>query len=357
MRAKFPAILALAIVCAMVPAIRTGWPTLVSLHSPRLAFLDVHENAETISIVDNPGTAPTRLTGGELEEILDFAFSTDGQVLALETAPGSRSSLKVYTVRSGKLTAEIDVLGCESDICSAPSWDWNHQHLSYQRRPRHFEDQISTWSISFPYGTPEALLGDPHNGLRAAVWSPVENKLAAFDAERGQIIVIDFDSNTRTVIPSKSGESLSWSADGKKLACVILNFASEIGLYQLAVANFETGIVAPITDPSPNDPGSVVWGPSGNIAFSQLGSGSNEGETGRQIWLANEIAHTVRQVTHATGFTFGGLVWSNSPGQILAVRNKLGGIPSPPSIWSIEITSGSSQLVAEMATLPAIVPR
>ena len=321
------------------------------------AYLDVRSNnGVVIASAGSPAVNVTKIQQVDLN-ITSFVYSPNYAWVAIEGTQRANARMLIVSAQQTLLFAQtrtsIVVPICDDAVCSAPSWDFQSRWLAYEVSPANHQEQAAIWLFDTLTGSSKPLLGDKANGLRSPNWSPADNKLATFDPVRSQIVIVDLNANTRTIIPTKSGEFTAWSTTGQRLACVLFDFSSELGLYRLAVADMGVGTVIPMTDPSPNPISSITWEPNSAIAFAQLGPGAQPGTVGQQVWLADPATRTVRQITHETGVGYGGLKWLRSTNTILAVKNRLTGIPLDPAIWSINTDTLNASLVALHATQPA----
>jgi Tol biopolymer transport system component len=337
---------------------RTGHPRVVYLSpvtgNANLLVSDIDTGGETRRITDEP------------LGVYDFAVSPDGQRIAYSADRDQTGARDLWLVNADG-SGRDRLVDCAPDICQNPSWSADGARLAYERRTMVqgsaglSAGPARVWLLDLTSRSAALLLADSQQLGTLPRWAPDGNRLAYYDPQQHNIMVLDVASGERTQLPSTPGDPGAWSPDGTQLIYPELE-ASDIGAFnQLLRADLVAGVITPVMALSTTNDSSVAWSPDGAlIAFSrQRGLPSQSGgftPFGAQMWVSAADGSSAHALTDESEYNFGGLAWSPDGEWIAAVRNSLLAPNPQPEVWIMRRDGSAIRAIAQDATLPFWLP-
>ncbi|MCQ3936713.1 MAG: hypothetical protein DPW18_06660 [Chloroflexi bacterium] len=210
-----------------------------TVRTPRVAYLLMQENINSIWSVNMDGSDPQRLTDGTVPVIsFDAARSGDFIIFA---APNSKGGVDLWRVSRGGGDAEI-LLDCGFDRCTTPVISPDETRIAYSR-------EAAGPTPDLPFGSPRIWVLNIENGSNSPVyedrqilgynpsWSPDSNKLASFDGLADTIRLMDFQTGQQYLFPSNTGGPVTWSPDSTKFLYTVFAQTETGGRSQVRLAD------------------------------------------------------------------------------------------------------------------------
>lgn len=190
-----------------------------TVREPRLAYLQMDENKNSLWSVNLDGSAPQRLTDASLS-VVSFDAAKSGDFIIF-TAANEKGGVDLWRVSRTGGDAAI-LLNCGFDRCTTPAISPDETRIAYSR-------EAAGPTPDIPFGSPRIWVVDIKNASDGPVyedqqilgynpsWSPDSNKLASFDGLADTINLIDFQTGEHYLFPSNTGGPVAWSPDAAKM--------------------------------------------------------------------------------------------------------------------------------------------
>jgi Tol biopolymer transport system component len=337
---------------------------------PRVAFLAPADGkSPNVWIVDpadleHPAQVTQSPTGIE-----DFGVSPDGQKIAFteNSADRATSDIKLIDLTTGALE---QLTNCQNSACSAPVWRPDGKMIVYQRvenDPQFGNSPPRIWLLDLTThpATTRPLFQETQILGYQAQWSADGNRIAFVN--RGSVAIDIYDLTTDKIvqIDSTAGVSGALSPDGKQLIypdLVADHSGSGAMLNKLRLFTIDTGeFVSLSDDDTQSDDQRAQWSPDGKqVAIARMSGGS--GVRGLQVYLMDVATKQTKMLTDDPRYSNLAFWWDPTGTALLIQRfpevdAQLQTDPNAlPEIWTLDVASGESVMVASNGFLPRWVP-
>ena len=342
------------------------------MRQPRIAYLaPADSKTPNLWIVDpNYVELPKFQITDSPTGIEDYAVSPDGQQIAFTennaTSPET-SDIKRIDLETGALE---QLTNCQNSVCSRPVWRPDGKMIAYERVENDAQfgnspprlwllDLTTTPATTRPLFQETQILG------YQAQWSADGKRLAFVDRSSVAIDIYDLTTDKIVQVNSTAGISGALSPDGKQLIypdLVADQSGSGAMLNKLRLFTIDTGAFVSLSDDAaPTDDQRAQWSPDGEqVAIARKDGGSTVG--GVQVYLLDVATRQIKLLTDDPRYS-NLAFWWNPTGTALVLQRfpELDVHLQPdanalPEIWTLDVKSGESSMVASNGFLPRWVP-
>ncbi|MBK7896964.1 MAG: PD40 domain-containing protein [Anaerolineaceae bacterium] len=340
---------------------------------PPILFLTEDEAGRLqLFMAEGPDWQPTQLTQAQAE-VTSYAPSPNGRQIAFSVNyPIGSSQIHLLDMANGKAgPAEISLI-CDNAESSQPVWHPDGRRLLYERREPPNYNRPQLWWLDTETGETRLLLEDENGVSSSARFSPDGSWVAFAGSPDEGMRLYNFVDGRSLVMASDVGTPATWHPLGNQLLyqntrAVIFHgednnnhdehshdFATAVSLYLSTINATTTDTTFRLLseDGVFND-GNAAWSPDGEwIAFGRRLAGTN---TGRQLWLMRPDGSEARPLTEDISLHFGPPSWSPD-GRFLLFQQFNSNTPDqPPTIWLLEIASGTFTQITNHGLLPTFL--
>ncbi len=337
---------------------------------PRVAYLaPADSKTPNIWLVDPADVEhPTQITNSPTG-IEDFGVSPDGERIAFteESADRTTSDIKLIDLQSGALE---QLTNCENAECSSPIWRPDSKMIAYERSendPQFGNSPPRIWILDLTTrpATTRPLFQETQILGYQAQWSADGNRLAFVDRSSVAIDIYDLKTDKIVQVDSTAGVSGALSPDGAQLIypdLVADQSGSGAMLNKLRLFTIDTGeFVSLSDDAAPTDDQRAQWSPDGKqVAIARRDGGSLVG--GLQVVLVDLATSQIKPLTDDPRYSNLAFWWDPTGTELVIQRfperdaNLQPDANALPEIWTLDVTSGESVMVASNGFLPRWVP-
>lgn len=281
------------------------------------------------------------------DSVRDYAPSQQGDWIAY-AAINDQGGTDLWRVdRSGQGRSRL--LSCGQDVCDQLAWDPAGTRLAFSRQPDSEPQRRRLWTVAVEAGTAAPLFQDETILGADPAWSPDGRWLAFYDPAVNGIRLLEADSLSQQVVPTRAGVSGAWSADSQSLYVPLLVYLGEepaTHLYQLVVAGRQ---LRPVLDQQGG--WRQVGEPSLGLAGRWLALSGQRGSSAAvpEMWLVDLESAEARQLAGGDGLAYGGPSWDAAGQRLLFQRVDLGGGAQSPDLMLWNAGSDSAQLLVSGA--------
>ena len=295
--------------------------------------------------------------------------SPDGQQIAFteNSSDGTTSDIKRIDLATGALE---QLTNCQNSVCSRPVWRPDGNMMVYERVENDAQfgsspprlwllDLTTTPATTRPLFQETQILG------YQAQWSADGKRIAFVDRSAVAIDIYDLTTDKIVQVNSTAGVSGALSPDGKQLIypdLVADHSGSGAMLNKLRLFTIDTGAFVSLSDEdTSSDDQRAQWSPDGRqVAIARKDGGS--GVRGVQVVLLDVATRQTTLLTDDPRYS-NLAFWWNPTGTALVLQRfpELDAHLQPdanalPEIWTLDVKSGESQMVATNGFLPRWVP-
>lgn len=338
------------------------------VRTPLVAYMYPSDSwPQNIWVVDPNNPTERRQITQSPSGVYDFSVSPDGTQIAFsENNTNGTSDIKLIDLETGGLT---QITNCADATCTTPVWRPDGNTIAYTRSELNSDleqmgsSPLRVWLIDLTASpaTTRPLFSDLQILGHSPQWSADGNRIAIFDSSSVSILVYDFLEGTVISVPSNAGASGALSPDGHALVFPELFLAEgQSARTYLRLADLDTGEVVYLSTPDGefND-SRAVWQPSGeNLAVARQSMGAR----GYQIHLVTPDGLESVPITSDPLYS-NLLFWWDPTGTRLVVQrfpqadqNMQVSNLGRPEIWTINVETGESLMVAENGFIPTWIP-
>jgi Tol biopolymer transport system component len=255
---------------------------------PRIVYLVVNEGKSRLWTVDVEGGKAVPLTN-ESFRILAFDASYSGEFVIF-SAINDQQGIDLWRV--GRDGGEPDLLlPCGPDRCSVPAISFYDRRVAYVREAAGPSPELQfgaprIWILDLETRENAPLYEDQQIIGYDPVWSPDGTRLSSFDGLADEIRLLDIVTGNQLTIPSQTGDSVTWSADGNTL--VFTDIATnELGAYtrvrQAKLITNEIITLVGESDERDYHYKSLAWSPAQDQLV--IGLRATENNPSESLWL------------------------------------------------------------------------
>ncbi len=286
--------------------------------------------------------------------VFDFAPRPDGEQIAvmMYTAEGSSD---IWLINPDGSEPE-QLTDCSPGICTGPVWSPDGRQIAYERAeiaPNGGLGPTRVWVLNLASGETGPVYADNQVLGYGPVWSPDGGSLAFFDANQGQIRVLELQTGEVAFVESNMGEVGVFSPDGSRMLFTNIRKTDQQFFTGLYLIDFEKGgSIRDLLD-EPQEDQWPSWSPDGRwIAFSRRPLDREASEFAGQFMLLDTETGDIRQVTGDATYNSLGFVWSPDSRYVLFTRFNLEERMARSEIWLYDNATPESDpvLVVENAS-------
>mgnify|MGYP001176885045 CR=1 FL=1 len=308
-----------------------------TVREPRVAYLLMQENRNSIWSVNVDGSDPQRLTDETLP-IISFDAAQSGDFIIF-TSPNENGGVDLWRVsREGGDSSML--LNCGFDRCTTPAISPDGTRIAYSR-------EAAGPTPDIPFGSPRTWVLDLENGQDGPVyadqqilgynpsWSPDSNKLASFDGLSDTIHLIDFQTGEHFLFASNTGGPVTWSPDSMKFLYTVYAQTDSGGRSQVKLADLSINeSVTYIGQKDTYDYSyySIAWSPLQERAVLSLRV--NDRQLTQALWVFNPAMLDGILVASDPEYTYNSPQWDPWGDRLIFQQFKLRGQYQPEiGLW------------------------
>ena len=339
----------------------SGLPMLVgrswqfNVTAPRIAFL--FKINEVVNLWVYPiGTEELIQMTKEGNGVGEYAISPDGtQIVYSALRKDGGADLKRVS-RDG--TNVSDLVSCPNELCAFPVFSFDGKMLAFERTPL---KQTATRIEVIEATTAKTVtpILDPNYITRTPFFAR-DGRLAYVNDSLKAIFIYDFNTRTSLSIPNTSGESGTWSPDGKQIVFPEIFFSLGTKptsspdvkdydkfyshLQQVTVTTHAIKDLSVGTDVEDSTP---IYSPSGEwIAFGRRRLIEALWTPGKQLWIMKSDGSETKAVTNDALYNHSAFGWSPNGKFLIYMRFNVADFINPSEIWMVNANgSGAKKLI------------
>ncbi|MCS7056028.1 MAG: Ig-like domain-containing protein [Thermoflexales bacterium] len=329
---------------------------------PRLVYLAPASGIANLFVLDPRDGTTQRLTN-EPYGIYDFAVSPDGARIVYSADRNMEAAERdIYIINSDGSGREL-LVKCDDHVCQAMSWSPDGARIAFERRAL-IQGVVGRspgpgriWLADIATKETAPLFGDSQQIASLPRYAPVGDRLAFYDVNANNIVVLDLATDRRIELPSVLGDPGTWSPDGSQLIYPELE-AFDAGRYdQLLRADLIANTITPVTPLEPARNSGAVWSPLGDtVVFGRQEIGGSSGILGPQVFLIAPDGSNMRRLTSEPEISHGAFAWSPDGQWIAVQRYNLLEINSLPELWLFKADGSERRKLVTDGTQPAWLP-
>lgn len=291
----------------------------------------------------------------------DFAVSPDGgQIAYSHNNEDGTSNIWILDMNTQN---RWPVTNCVNARCYNPSWNIEHDLLAYQRddfNPSVDAEQSRVWVVDLKTLNTRLLFDDPQILGDSPIWSPDGVHIGLFDPSLPGIRIYNYDTQTDEIIDSIQGIVGFWSPDGRKLVYPVLTrgLIGEQFYTYLEMVDFEGRTTSRISGPEdiPVEDKEGAWSPDGQSMAVARRYLDDRFTRGAQIYLLNPITAEAEPLVVDAEYHHAVISWDAAGQRLIYQRFSLIQQEAVPEIWTYDLSTGESKLIAANAYLPHWLP-
>lgn len=305
--------------------------------SPQVAYLATKDGTSQLLAVDVKSGKTTPLTDNTFK-ILNFDTSENGEfvVFAAFNEPGGIDLWRVQ--RTGG--SAILLLGCGVDRCSVPAISPDGRFVAYVR-------ESAGPTPDLPYGSPRIWIFNIQTREDAPLyedqqiigygptWSPDGTRLSSYDGIKDEIRLLDLVTSEQMIIPSETGNPVTWSGDGSIFAYTDVEI-NEFGLHaRVREANISIGEITTLigeNDERDYAYNALAWSPIDDKLV--VGLRLNADDPSTALWLMSTFALDGQVIAEQPNYVYNNPIWDLWGTALVFQQFKLKGVYQPEiGLW------------------------
>lgn len=341
---------------------------------PPVLFLSEDEaGLLQLRLASAPDWQPRQLTQ-ETAVILNYAASPEGNQIAYAVSlPNGSSQIKLLSLNNGTAGQPQILHTCENAECSQPVWHPDGRRLLYERREPPNFGHPQLWWLDSETGETRLLFADETAVGSNATFSSDDTWVSFAASPDEGLRLYNFVDGRSLVYPTDLGTPAIWHPFSMQILfqnrrAVVFHgeandnhdqhshdFALANSLYLATLDDQTRELTAHLlSDGGEFNDGNAAWSPDGAwIAFGRRLARTN---TGRQLWLMRADGSEAHALTNDISLHFGPPSWSPDGRFLLFQQYDSNAPDAPPTIWLLEITTGSFNQIVINGLLPTWLP-
>lgn len=322
---------------------------------------------------DMAGTAVSHLTDAPAD-IAAFAVSPDGTQIAYQVQPVDTVTIggQIMVMDSNGRHAHA-LLACTDFICQNPIWAPDNKRLIYERQQVLATDNLPSsphiWWLDTDTGATYPVLELNHAFGASASLSPDGQWIGFFAVETGSTEIYNFTDGRHFQVANQLGSAVVWHPTLPQF--LLSNLAAvdmpddvtdplsgedrhtNLGVH-LFVVDVEAQVWIQLSEDTITDDSTPAWSPDGTwIVFGRRPART---AVGRQLWLIRPDGTDAHPLTDDPLINHGPPAWS-ADGRFLLFQRYDTTLPdAQPSIWILEIETGTLTEIVPAGFLPVWLP-
>ena len=324
----------------------------------QLAYLwEAGENAEIYTL--DPVTGETRQVTNA-GNVLSFAVGIEGRLLYYSTE-NQQGGSDIFTIDRLQGTV-TKVFSCGQYLCTDIALSPLNTMIAY------LKNDSEIWLYRLDDKEEERVSRSGHK-TRLPMWSP-DGRLSYYDATAQGYIVLNVDSGERKTLKNQTGETGTWSPEGRVFVApetymteldilrgpsgeadsqeVDENDLDPVRVLTSRLLSYDpdTGRYTNLTSEELTEDIFPVFSPNGRwLVFARRYLDDANWTSGRQVWLLEVGKSSTQTLTHAAEFKYTAFAWHPTLDQFASVRFNAAVITDPPEIWLIELNGTATRLI------------
>jgi Tol biopolymer transport system component len=304
---------------------------------PLVVYLVAEEGKRRLWTVDPHSGKTDPLTDDSLR-IFNFDTSHSGEFVIFP-AFNEQQGMDLWRVERAGGNPTL-LLPCGPDRCSVPDISFYDRRVAYVR-------EAAGPSAELQFGAPRIWVLDLETKENAPlyedrqiigygpVWSPDGTRLSSFDGLADEIRLLDIVTGNQLIIPSQTGNPVTWSADGDIL--VFTDVASnESGTYtRIRQANLITKEISTMFGETADRDyhyNSLAWSPVENQLV--IGLQFEENDPAQALWLVDPAALGGQVIANQPDYIYSNPQWDPWGRALVFQQFKLKGTYKPEiGLW------------------------
>jgi len=332
-----------------------GWK--FQVRSPKVVYMVTDQGKSRLWTVDLQSEEPIPLTDDTFK-ILNFDASQNGEFVVF-AAFNEQGGIDLWRIQRTGGNATL-LLQCGPDRCSVPVISPDNRLVAYVR-----EAAAPTADLSF--GSPRIWVFNLETRQDAPLyedqqiigygpgWSPDGTRLSSYDGIKDEIRLLDLVTSEQMIIPSETGNPVTWSGDGSIFAFTDVE-TNEFGLHtRIREAKISIDeIITLIGESDERDFGynALAWSPVEDKLV--VGLRLNADDPSTALWLMNTFTLGGQVIAEQPDYVYNNPVWDPWGSALVFQQFRLRGVYKPQiGLWMSDM---QESLVLVEGIMPQWLP-
>jgi WD40 repeat protein len=309
--------------------------------SPLVAYLAIESGKSRLWTVDPESGKTNPLTDDSLN-IADFDTAANGEFIVI-SAFNDQQGIDLWRIeRAGG--SPLLLLQCGADRCSVPAISPDSRRVAYVR-------EAAAPGPDLAFGSPRIHILDLENKQDAPlyedqqiigydpVWSPDGTYLSSYDGIKDEIRLLDLITSEQMIIPSQTGNPVTWSADGSTFVYTDVDtneFGSHTRVREAKLITKEIVTLFGDKDERDYHYNSLAWSPVEDSLA--IGLRPDDSDPSEALWLMSPVSLDGRAITDQPDYAYSTPLWDPWGSAVIFQQFKLKGPYKPEiGIWTKDI--------------------
>ena len=320
------------------------------VRSPEIIFLSSQAGQNELWTEQAGGGSLRKLTstGGK---VYDYAPSPDGEQIVYSVTNAQGGSDLWLMQRDG--SQNMLLVDCGLDHCSQPAWKPDGTEIAYYRAVTAPNQMTISgiWGVDVVSGQTDFMI----YGEQPA-WSPDGSWIAVIDPGAGNIHILNVEDGKGIEVSASSDSPPVWIPNSTILAYVDLQSAQAQSTTALLQVDAAIGQVMPLLANLPEDQelSLPAYSPDGSAYIIAMRSFISD--LSKQLYYMPPGGKDLQQITKEPSYSNAHFSWNLWGTEAVFQRVQLGSSSAAPQVVTWDRDTGSLQVVALDAALPAWLP-